>query len=260
MSTATTHTTPAYPAPLEIPGPVAHVPPLDRLYQLTEVPDRRVVYRGVDWSFYEELADSIPEGSNIQVDYDGRDLEIMACGPDHEDLKYSLGQFVSLVAAEFAIPCKGLAETTWKRPQLSRGLEADQCYYFRPEKVAAMAHLRRSRNIADYPNPDLAIEVDISRPEVDRPGIYAALGVAEIWRFDGERIIIERLTPKGTYEPVEASGFLPVRAEEVYRWVVEEDTSDDTAWARRLRAEMKKKATRLNRAARRRGEVKSSTK
>jgi Uma2 family endonuclease len=256
VSTATTHTTPAAPAPLEIPGPVAHVPSLDKLRRLTDVPDRRVVFRGVDWAFYEQLMDSIPEGSNIHVDFDGRDLEVMAIGPDHEDLKYSLGQFVSLVAAEFEIPCKGLAETTWKRPQLSRGLEADQCYYFRPEKVAAMVHLRRSKDIAAYPNPDLAIEVDISRPEVDRPGIYAALEVAEIWRSDGENIIIERLTSNGTYEAVEASGFLPVRAEEIRRWVIEEDTSDDTAWIRRLREEMKKKARRLTRAARRRGEGK----
>ena len=60
-------------------------PSLDELRRLTEVPDRRVVFRGVDWSFYEKLVDSIPEGSNIHVNYDGRDLEIMAKGSDHED-------------------------------------------------------------------------------------------------------------------------------------------------------------------------------
>ena len=91
--------------------------------------------------------------------------------------------------------------------------------------------------IADYPNPDLAIEVDISSPEIDRPGIYAALKVAEVWRFDGdlEQVIIERLDD-GTYRPVETSQFLPIRAEEIRRWVVEEDSSDESSWARRLRA------------------------
>jgi Uma2 family endonuclease len=258
MNIATTSTTMTAPAPLEIPGPVAHVPSLDEIDRLTDVPDRRVVFRGVDWAFYEELVDSIPEGDNIHVDYDGRDLEVMGKGRKHEDLKYRLGQFVSLVAAEMEIPCKGLAETTWKRPQINRGLESDQCYYFLPEKLVqyAAASARDSDDIADYPNPNLAIEVDISRPEVDRSGIYAALGVAEIWRFDGDRLIIERLTPKRTYAAVEASGFLPVRAAEVRRWIVEEDTSDDTAWARRLRAEIQKKARRLRREARRRGEVK----
>jgi hypothetical protein len=55
---------------------------------------------------------------------------------------------------------------------------------------------------------------------------------------------------------VEASGFLPLRAEEIRHWVVEEDWRDMPAWTRRLREEMKKKARRLDRAARRRREAK----
>jgi Uma2 family endonuclease len=258
MTTATTHTTSEAPAPLEIQGPFAHVPSLDELYGLTELPDRRVVYRGVNWAFYERLVDSIPEWSRIHVDYDGRDLEVMGKGSEHERLRYLLGHFVSLVAAEFEVPCKGLGETTWKRPQIDGGLESDQCYYFLREKLvqSAAARARDSDDIADYPNPDLAIEVDISRPEVDRPGIYAALRVTEIWRFEDNHIIIERLTPQGTYEVVETSGFLPVQADEIRRWVLEEDKSDDTDWIRRLRDEMKKKSRRLARVARRSGESK----
>ena len=34
--------------------------------------------KNVDWSFYQQLVDSIPEGVNIHVDYDGKDLEIMS--------------------------------------------------------------------------------------------------------------------------------------------------------------------------------------
>jgi len=62
-------------------------------------------------------------------------------------------------------------------------------------------------------NPDLAIEVDITRSKIDRPSIYAGLGVAEVWRFDAEqdRVVIERLRDDATYQPVPASGFLPVR-------------------------------------------------
>ncbi len=55
MSTATTPMTPEALAPLEMPGgTVARVPSLDELRRLTEVPDRRVVFRGVDWAFYEQ--------------------------------------------------------------------------------------------------------------------------------------------------------------------------------------------------------------
>ena len=121
-------------------------------------------------------------------------------------------------------------------PEIERGLEADLSYYFDPEKRAAekAAWARKSTEIADYPNPDLAIEIDLSHPQVDRPSIYAALGVAEIWRFDGEKIVIEHLQEDGTYASAESSRFLPIRAEDVRHWLVDEDTTNELAWERRL--------------------------
>ena len=87
-----------------------------------------------------------------------------------------LDWLIGIVAEESGVPRKGLAETTWKRPTLARGIESDQCYYFLPEKIAQYARARNppSTDIADCPDPDLAVEVDISRPETDRAGIYAA--------------------------------------------------------------------------------------
>ena len=244
MST-TAHATTAVPPALEVPGPVTRVPSLDELERLTEVPDRRVVFRGVDWAFYDRLVESIPESRNIYVGYDGKDLEIMGKGRKHGKGTKLLGQLVEAIAQELRIPYSSLADTTWKRPEIARGLEADQCYYFLPKKIAADAAAleRDSTEIADYPNPDLAIEVDISAPQIDRTSIYAALQVTEVWRFDGKEVVIERLTPEGKYVSSDASGFLPVRADFIRRWVAEEDSSDESAWARRLRAEIKTRAS-----------------
>jgi Uma2 family endonuclease len=215
------------------------VPSLDELYQKLCIPDRRIVIRGVDWAFYEHLVDSIPDGCHIHVDYDGKDLELMSpISPFHDEVKKLLGQFVEAVVQALGIPYKGLGQTTWKSSEIACGLESDECYYFKPEKLAASdsAKARRSQSVADYPNPDLSIEVDISPSRVDRTGIYAALGVAEVCRFDNEqgRIVIERLRDDSTYHPFEVSGFLPVRAEEIRRWVVDEDSGDHSNWARRL--------------------------
>ena len=46
--------------------------------------------------------------------------------------------------------------------------------------MIAEAVARMSEDVADYPNPDLGVEVDVSPSKIDRPGIYAALGVAEV--------------------------------------------------------------------------------
>ncbi len=117
-------------------------------------------------------------------------------------------------------------------------MEADQCYYFLPEKLAADARSRavKSMDLADYPNPDLAVEIDLSAPEVDREDIYKRLQVAEIWYFDGEEVTIEQLQEDGTYTIATQSRFLPIKAVEIRRWILEEDSTDQLAWTRRLRA------------------------
>jgi Uma2 family endonuclease len=199
--------------------------------------EQRIVIRGLSWDLYDRLSDAIREGDHVYLAYDGKDLEIMTTGRLHDDYKELFGRFMNAITYELAIPNRGAGQTTWKRPELERGLEADQSYYFEPAKLAADAKglARKSNNVADYPNPDLAIEVDISASQVDRPSIYAALKVPEVWRFDGESLTIEILQPDGTYLAVDSSRFLPIQAKEVVRWLVEEDVSDMLAWERRLR-------------------------
>jgi Uma2 family endonuclease len=163
--------------------------------------DQRIVIRAVGWNVYETVIDAIGEGPHVRLAYDGRGLEIMTKGRIHQDYSELVGRLVDVITEELDIACSGAGETSRKRLEIARGLEADQCYYFQPEKLAAdiMARDRKSNNVADYPNPDLAIEIDISTSEIDRPGIYAALEVAEVWRFDGEALVIEQLQENGAF-------------------------------------------------------------
>lgn len=200
--------------------------------------DQRIAIRGITWDLYSRLVDAVGEDQQVKLAFDGKDLEIMTTSFLHERFKRLLGRLVEVVTEELEIPCSGGGETTWKRAEIERGLEADQCYYFLAEKLRAVAEAsaRQSNNLADYPNPDLAIEVDLSPSQVDRQGIYAALAVAEIWRFDGETVIFESLEPDLTYLPVPASRFLPIQPRELSHWIIHEEASDESAWARRLRA------------------------
>jgi len=199
--------------------------------------EQRIVIRGVSWDLYDRLSDAVGEGQHVYVAFDGKDLELMTTGMIHDNYGEFFGWFVRIVASELRIRCRPLGQVTWKRPEIARGLEADKCYYFTPKKLKALLKglAKKSNKIADYPNPDLAIEIDISPSQVDRAGIYAALKVPEVWRFDGESVVIGQLSRDGTYPAAEKSLFLPVRAEEVRRWVAQEDSSDELAWEQRLR-------------------------
>jgi Uma2 family endonuclease len=199
--------------------------------------ETRIRIPNASWSLYEAFVKNLPERSAIRTAFDGRDMEIMVKGPVHDHFARLLELFVMAVAGALGIRIKPQGETTWIRPEIERGIEADNCYYLEPAKIAsALAALsRRLNDVAAYPNPDLAIEVDISTPQADRAGIYAALGVAELWSFDGQTLTIERLDEHGRYQPVERSGFLRVRADQVPRWLTAEDVSDYDAWIRRVR-------------------------
>jgi Uma2 family endonuclease len=198
--------------------------------------DQRIVIRGVGRHVYQCLSRAIGEGQHVRLAYDGKDLELMTTGHLHERYKELLGQIVTVVTLALDIDRERTGETTWDSDDAERGLQADLSYYFDAEKlrVARDAFARKSKNPADYPSPDLAIEIDVSPPEVDRQAIYAALRVAEVWRFDGATVVIEHLQAEGTYAPAESSRFLDISAADVRRWLVDEDATRSLAWERRL--------------------------
>ena len=196
--------------------------------------ENRVLVPGVPWSVYESFVDNLPEQSPVRAAYDGKDMEVMTKSQEHEDLAKFLGYLVVELARVLRLSFKGLGETTWKRPLLERGIEADHCYYFDEAKLKQAVMAKGSKDLSSIPNPDLAIEVDISPPLADREGIYAALRVTELWIFESGALSMLRLGQDLGYHPIEASGYLRIRADEATRWLVEEDTSDDLVWLDRL--------------------------
>jgi Uma2 family endonuclease len=205
---------------------------------ITDFGDQRIVIRGIDRDLYNRLDEAIDEGQHIRLAYDGKDLELMTTSDLHEFYKILFGKFVDVVTSVLNIDHVASGEKTWKTEETDRGLQADLSYYFAPEKirVSRKALRRKSMERTDYPSaPDVAIEIDASRPKVDRPAVYAALRAEEIWRFDGAEVTIEQLQPDGSYVRAQSSRFLPVRAQEILRWLLDDDVTLTSVWERRLR-------------------------
>jgi Uma2 family endonuclease len=204
-------------------------------------PETRILFSNVPYHVYDTLIEAVSPRSPIRMAYDGKDLEIMTKGRSHEGFRWLIDPIIRNVAGMAGYRIKGLGETTWKRPDLYRGIEADQCYFLDDEKIdrVAAALRRRSEDPADYPAPDLVVEIDISPPLADREGIYAAMRVPEVWVFDGEKLVFKQLGPDGVYVGADRSRWLPISAAEVAHWLLEEDTTDEYAWEERLRAWIK---------------------
>ena len=168
------------------------------------LPQQRFVVRQSSWQTYQTVLKAF-EDSPVRVTFDRGALELMSPSGPHERLKKLLDRLISAAAEELEIPLRSQGSTTFSREELNRGLEPDECYYIEHEP-----DVRDRDDVgSDDPPPDLAVEVEVSRTALDRMGIYADLGVPEVWRLSGTDLVMLRLDESGSYREVDRSEIFP---------------------------------------------------
>ncbi|WP_341733960.1 Uma2 family endonuclease [Microcoleus sp. EPA2] len=149
-----------------------------------------VLLKNISWQTYESLVNELAEQRGIRLTYDRGTLEIMTPSDPHEGNKQILGRFVETVTEELNVEIRSLGSLTCRREDLERGLEPDQCYYIdNEENVRSLNQI----NLNQDPPPDLVIEIDMTSSSINRMELYASLGVPELWRYDGSRLIFYQL-------------------------------------------------------------------
>ncbi len=167
--------------------------------------DRRFVLEWADWSTYCRLLEVVGD-RHVFVTYDRGRLELMSPSFGHEAYKSLLGRLLETLALELDIDIRSGGSTTFKREDLDRGLEPDECYWIQRESLVR-DHI--CVDLTRDPPPDLAVEIDVTRSSIDRQAIYAALGVPELWRYDGQSLRVYQLHPDGNYALSEHSAGFP---------------------------------------------------
>jgi Uma2 family endonuclease len=191
-----------------------------------------VLLQGISWETYQSLVQELESQPNKRLTYDNGLLEIFMPLPPHERYKRWTGRFLEALTEELDIEICSLSACTWSRKDLAKGVEADECYYIQHETIIRG---RMDIDLMVDPPPDLAIEIDITSPSLPRLPIYCALGVPEVWRFDGTKMHILVLV-NGKYEEVMASIALPIVTPEILQtWLTQATTMGETTWAKALR-------------------------
>ncbi len=143
-----------------------------------------------------------------------------------------LASLIDVLALEFDIDIRNLGSTTFKREDLSRGFEPDTCFYI--QRVAQI----RGKDDIDLtvdPPPDLVIEVDITHLSLNKLPLYAAIGVTEVWRYDGASVTIYTLA-QDAYTSSETSHVLPsVTSAVLTQFIAESRELRRPDWLRRVR-------------------------
>lgn len=168
-------------------------------------PRQRFVLWNAGWDVYEKLVDAFNE-LHVRVTYDRGNIELMSPLLIHETVKVWFGQFILVLAVELDFPVRQVGGPTIRRKDRDRGLEPDDCFYLASiSKVTDWDTLDLDRD----PPPDLALEVDVTNSCLDRMGVYAGLGIPEVWRYDSEEWHIHLLGADGNYQESPTSAALP---------------------------------------------------
>jgi len=196
--------------------------------------EQRFLLRDMSWPNYVALGDALLDRPGLRLTYDRGRLELMTTSPKHEIYKKWLSRFIDILAETINLPKVSAGNMTFRKEELDRGLEADDCFW--------IAHEPQMRGKLNWnpqwdPPPDLALEIEISRSALNRRGIYASLQVPEVWCFDGSSLQVLRLQPEGVYQAVEQSLFFgPLPIGELLRFLSMTETADDLTIVRQFRA------------------------
>jgi Uma2 family endonuclease len=96
---------------------------------------------------------------------------------------------MTAIRLRLRINIRSFGSATMRKQKRQKGNEPDACFYV---QTAAIGN-RNQLDFATDPPPDIAVEVDVHHDSLKKLPIYVALGVPEVWRFDGETLTIHLL-------------------------------------------------------------------
>ena len=166
--------------------------------------ETRTVMENIRWETFVELAEQ-RRGSVPRMTFDEGVLELMSPRRQHENIGRLIGRFVETYTEVLEIEVQSVASTTFKRKDLQKAFEADESYYI---EHAEQIRPKEEIDLTIDPPPDLVLEVEITSSAIQKMKLFAAMGVTEVWRHDGEQLQMFSLE-NGRYKPVPSSPALP---------------------------------------------------
>jgi Uma2 family endonuclease len=195
----------------------------------------------VDWDEYEHLLtqmESFHPGHRLS--YDRGRLTVVSPKREHEFFKAFVSRAAHVIAEELSLNIEATGATTLRRRKLMKGVEADESFYVQ-NAARVIGHLELDLDVD--PPPDVAVEIDMSNDSLDKFPIYAALGVPEIWRYDGVTTRFYKLAGEN-YEVIKNSlAFPTITAEDLTQYLEQSKTEGQTAALKALRQMLRSRAS-----------------
>ena len=195
---------------------------------------QRLRLDNVDWRTYSRLLGIFAERPSFSLAYDRGRLEITGSSFQRENDAEFLSCLTWALTEELGLPIKTGGSMTLRRRRFRRGIDPNRCFWINNEPAVRG---KRHIDLRVDPPPDLAIEVDVTSSSLNRMGIYAALGVPEVWRLDHPALSFHALGAKRSYSPISHSLSFPfVTPADLMIFLVLRGGQDENRVVRQFRA------------------------
>jgi Uma2 family endonuclease len=194
--------------------------------------EERILLHNVSWETYEQLLSIYENSSSPRFAFDRGTLEIMSPSSEHEELSDLITQLVFILAEEWNFEYRSFGRTTFRREELKSGFEPDGCFYI--QSVDRISGVKRL-DLTVHPPPDIAIEVDVTSPSLNKLPIYARIGVPEIWRYDGQNVTILILQVSEYQESQESRSISRLTSSALSQLIAQGTSIKRSAWVRAVR-------------------------
>lgn len=199
---------------------------------VVSLPEQKVILENTSWETYKRLLFENQNNLGTHFTYDTGRLEIMVVSSKHEKLNRTMALLVEVLAEELGIDIADFGSTTFQRRKLEKGFEPDSCFYIQNE---AQVTGKEELDLSVDPAPDLVIEIDITSPSLNRFPIFAAFGVAEVWRYQNGQVIFYKLESGDYVETKESLAFAKVSSDAITKFVELSQQEKRTVWLRQVR-------------------------
>lgn len=172
--------------------------------------DASLTFRDVSWDEYEELLEQVGEAPGLRITYDDGSLHVMTISAEHEKYSEFIKSLIAGIRLRLQINILAFGSATMRKPKRSAGHEPDASFYV---QTAPLIGNRIQLDFETDPPPDIVVEIDVHHDSRPRFRVYAALGVPEIWRYDGQAMTIYHLSEEGDrqrYVAGDTSAALPM--------------------------------------------------
>jgi len=209
---------------------------IEKIYKAVEMAREEqaaVILSNVAWRTYRQFVDETMDIiRSPRFYFDEGNLLIMSVSPEHEYYNRIIASLIDILAEQFQQNWIALGSTTYTNDEIEKGFEPDSCFYFANEpKIRGVKRF----DFTIHPAPDLIVEVDITSLSTFRQHIFAAFGVPEIWRFDGNKMQILRLENDKYIEIANSLALPKITPEKLTEFIQKSETLSRFEWINEVR-------------------------